>query len=48
MAYNTETLKARAIKDIDVIKSFGERIKIGTTLTFDNEIDSLEWENLNL
>ena len=34
----------KAFKDIDVIKSFGERIKVGTTLTFDNDIDSLEWE----
>ena len=34
----------KALKDIDVIKSFGNRIKIGSTLTFDNEFDSKEWE----
>ncbi len=35
----------RILKDLDLIKSFGNRIKIGTTLTFDNEIDSLKWES---
>jgi len=34
----------KALKDIDIIKSFGNRIKIGSTLTFDNEVDSKEWE----
>jgi DNA repair photolyase len=34
----------KALKDIEVIKNFGSRIKIGTTLTFDNEFDSKEWE----
>ena len=34
----------KALKDIDIIKRFGNRIKIGATLTFDNEIDSKEWE----
>ena len=34
----------KALKDIDVIKNFGSRIKIGATLTFDNEFDSKEWE----
>lgn len=37
---NTE----KALKDIDIIKTFGNRIKIGTTLTFDNENSSKEWE----
>ena len=31
----------KALKDIELIKSFGNRIKIGTTLTFDNDIHSL-------
>ena len=35
----------KALKDIELIKSFGNRIKIGTTLTFDNDIHSLEWES---
>jgi len=34
-----------ALKDIELIKSFGKNIKIGTTLTFDNERDSLNWES---
>jgi DNA repair photolyase len=34
----------KALKDIDVISKFGQRIKIGTTLTFSNEVDSLKWE----
>lgn len=34
-----------ALKDLDTIKSFGDRIKIGSTLTFDNDKDSLEWED---
>jgi len=34
----------KALKDLDVIKSFGDRIKVGSTLTFSNEKDSLEWE----
>lgn len=37
---NTE----KALKDIDIIKTFGNRIKIGTTLTFYNENDSKVWE----
>ena len=32
------------LKDLDIIKSFGKRIKIGATLTFDNEQDSKQWE----
>jgi len=34
----------KALKDLDMIKSFGDRIKIGSTLVFDNEKDSKEWE----
>lgn len=34
----------RCLKDIDIFKKFGEHIQIGTTLTFDNDKDSLEWE----
>lgn len=34
-----------ALNDLELIKSFGDRIKIGSTLTFDNDIDSLEWES---
>lgn len=32
------------LNDLDVIKRFGENIKIGFTLTFDNSKDSWEWE----
>lgn len=35
----------RCLKDIDLFKSFGEHIQVGTTLTFDNDKDSLEWES---
>lgn len=34
----------KALKYIDLIKDFGKRIKIGSTLTFDNETDSKKWE----
>lgn len=34
----------RAIADIELIKKFGDRIKIGATLTFDNNNDSIKWE----
>ncbi len=34
----------KALRDLDLIKSFGNRFKIGSTLTFDNEKDSKEWE----
>ena len=34
----------KALKDLEIIKKFKERIKIGSTLTFDNEKDSIEWE----
>lgn len=35
----------RCLKDIELFQQFGERIKVGATLTFDNEKDSLEWES---
>lgn len=34
----------KALKDIKVFKLFGDRFKIGSTLTLDNENDSKEWE----
>jgi len=34
----------KAKKDIELFKRFGDRFKIGSTLTFDNEADSKEWE----
>lgn len=34
----------RLLTDIDLFKKFDDRIKVGATLTFDNEKDSLEWE----
>ena len=34
----------KAFKDIEIIKKFGDRIKIGSTLTFDNKEDSKAWE----
>jgi len=34
----------KAFKDIELIKRFGNRIKVGTTLTFSNEEDSKTWE----
>lgn len=34
----------KSTKDIEIFKKFGEHIQVGTTLTFDNEKDSLEWE----
>lgn len=34
----------KALKDLELIKSFGNRIKVGSTLTFDNDTDSLAWE----
>jgi DNA repair photolyase len=35
----------RCLKDLDLFKAFGEHIQIGTTLTFDNDRDSFEWES---
>lgn len=34
----------RLLNDFDIIKSFGDRIKVGATFTFDNEKDSKAWE----
>ena len=34
----------RIITDLELFKQFGKHIKIGQTLTFDNDKDSLEWE----
>ena len=34
----------RCLKDNDLFKSFESHIQMGTTLTFDNDKDSLEWE----
>lgn len=34
----------KALKDLDLIKSFEDRIKIGSTLTFSSLTDSLKWE----
>jgi len=34
----------RALKDVDVFKTFGEHIQVGTTLTFASVSDSREWE----
>lgn len=35
----------KALKDIELFKQFRDRFKIGSTLTFDNETDSLKWES---
>lgn len=35
----------RCLEDIDLFKQFGDRIKVGATLTFDNIKDSQEWES---
>lgn len=35
----------RAFKDIGIIQQFGDNIKIGFTLTFNDEAKSQEWEN---
>lgn len=35
----------RALKDLEVFKTFGEHFHIGTTLTFDNKFDSLKYES---
>ena len=34
----------RCLKDIDLFKQFGKRIKIGATLTFSKDEESMEWE----
>lgn len=35
---------ARCLRDLDIFKKYGENIKIGATLTFDNPSDSLNYE----
>jgi len=35
----------KILNDLELIKSFGSRIKIGATLTFSELSDSLEWES---
>jgi DNA repair photolyase len=35
----------RILADLDIFKRFGNLIKVGSTLTFDNDKDSLEWES---
>lgn len=35
----------RCLRDIDIFKAFGDRIKVGASLTFDNDVDSREWEH---
>ena len=36
---------SKSLRDIDVFKAFGDRIKIGSTLTFMDEGKSKEWES---
>lgn len=36
---------SRCLGDMELIQSFGKRIKVGATLTFDNDKDSLLWES---
>ena len=38
------TKSETVLNDIDIIKKFGANIKVGLTLTFDNNSDSFEWE----
>jgi DNA repair photolyase len=35
----------RSLRDLELFKKFGNKIKVGATLTFDNDKDSLEWES---
>jgi DNA repair photolyase len=35
---------SRCLRDLDIFKAFGPNIKLGSTLTFDNDKDSLHWE----
>lgn len=35
----------RCLNDLEIFKKFGKHIQIGTTLTFDNDKDSKEWES---
>lgn len=34
----------RCLRDLDLFQKFGEHIQVGATLTFDNDEDSLIWE----
>lgn len=34
----------RCLNDLGLFKKFGKHIQVGTTLTFDNDKDSLDWE----
>ena len=34
----------RCLRDLDMFRLYGDRIKVGATLTFDNDRDSMEWE----
>jgi len=38
------TKSKTVLNDIDIIKKFGDHIKVGMTLTFSNDKDSTEWE----
>jgi len=38
------TKSKTVLNDLDIIKKFGKNIKVGFTLTFDNQKDSWEWE----
>lgn len=38
------TKSKTVLNDLDIFKNFGENIKIGFTLTFDNPSDSIKWE----
>jgi len=38
------TKSKTVLNDLDIIKKFGRNIQVGFTLTFDNDIDSKEWE----
>lgn len=35
----------RCLQDLELFKKFGDRIKVGATLTLDNDEDSLKWES---
>lgn len=35
----------RCLNDLDLFKKFGERIKVGATLTCDNDVESKKWES---
>jgi len=36
---------SKCLNDIELFKKFGDKIKVGATLTFDNESDSIYWES---